>query len=312
MMIKTPSISTFLWFERDAEAAAELYTSLIPDSRITKVARWGDGGPVPKGSVMTVAFELAGHPLTAINGGPHYKLTPAVSLVVSCETQEEIDHYWDALLADGGKPSMCGWLTDRFGLSWQVIPAATRQTPDRCRPGEGGARWPGADDDAETRPGSTASRASGRTGYRLRSDAMKYMLMMNAPGKTPYQIFSWPKQDIEAHIAFMRDVCEEACGEGELVSAEGLAGPDQARLVRGGRERRAGHRWSLSRDQGVSRRLLDDRCRFDGARLRDSGGSVDGARSRRSPASPADRSAAGDERSADGLVTHAELMNAEF
>jgi predicted 3-demethylubiquinone-9 3-methyltransferase (glyoxalase superfamily) len=123
-MIKTPSISTFLWFERDAEAAAELYTSLIPDSRITKVARWGDGGPVPKGSVMTVAFELAGHPVTAINGGPHYKLTPAVSLVVSCETQEEIDHYWDALLADGGKPSRCGWLTDRFGLSWQVIPAA--------------------------------------------------------------------------------------------------------------------------------------------------------------------------------------------
>jgi two-component system sensor histidine kinase QseC len=73
---------------------------------------------------MTVAFELAGHPVTAINGGPHYKLTPAVSLVVSCETQEEIDHYWDALLADGGKPSMCGWLTDRFGLSWQVIPSA--------------------------------------------------------------------------------------------------------------------------------------------------------------------------------------------
>jgi predicted 3-demethylubiquinone-9 3-methyltransferase (glyoxalase superfamily) len=72
---------------------------------------------------MTVAFELAGHKLTALNGGPHYKLTPAVSLVVSCETQDEIDHYWDTLLADGGKPSMCGWLEDRFGLSWQVIPS---------------------------------------------------------------------------------------------------------------------------------------------------------------------------------------------
>jgi len=122
-MIKTPSISTFLWFERDAEVAAEFYTGLIPDSRITKIARWGDGGPVPKGSVMTVAFELAGHSVTAMNGGPHYKLTPAVSLVVSCQTQDEIDHYWDALLADGGKPSMCGWLTDRFGVSWQVVPS---------------------------------------------------------------------------------------------------------------------------------------------------------------------------------------------
>jgi predicted 3-demethylubiquinone-9 3-methyltransferase (glyoxalase superfamily) len=123
MVRTTPSISTFLWFERNAEAAVEFYTTLFPNSRITKIARWGDGGPAPKGSVMTVAFELAGHKLTALNGGPHYKLTPAVSLVVSCETQDEIDHCWDTLLADGGKPSMCGWLEDRFGLSWQVIPS---------------------------------------------------------------------------------------------------------------------------------------------------------------------------------------------
>lgn len=123
MTINTPSISTFLWFERNAEAAAEFYTTLFPNSRITNVARWGDGAPAPKASVMTVAFELAGHAVTAINGGPHYTLTPAVSLVVSCETQDDIDHYWDALLADGGKPSRCGWLQDRFGLSWQVIPA---------------------------------------------------------------------------------------------------------------------------------------------------------------------------------------------
>lgn len=123
-MVTTLSISTFLWFEQNAEAAAEFYTTLFPDSRITKLTRWGDGGPAPKGSVMTVAFELAGHPLTAMNGGPHYKLTPAVSLVVTCRSQAEIDHYWQALLADGGKPSRCGWLEDRFGLSWQVIPAA--------------------------------------------------------------------------------------------------------------------------------------------------------------------------------------------
>jgi predicted 3-demethylubiquinone-9 3-methyltransferase (glyoxalase superfamily) len=123
MVKPTPSISTFLWFERNAETAVEFYTTLFPSSQVTKVARWGEGGPAPKGSVMTVAFELAGHTLTAINGGPHYKLTPAVSLVVSCETQDEIDHYWDALLVGGGKASRCGWLEDRFGLSWQVIPS---------------------------------------------------------------------------------------------------------------------------------------------------------------------------------------------
>jgi len=123
-MVKTPSITTFLWFERNADVAAEFYTSLFPNSRVTKVTRWGDGGPAPKGSAMTVAFELAGQTFTALNGGPHHKLTPAVSLAVSCETQDEIDRYWDALLADGGKPSMCGWLEDRFGLSWQIVPAA--------------------------------------------------------------------------------------------------------------------------------------------------------------------------------------------
>jgi predicted 3-demethylubiquinone-9 3-methyltransferase (glyoxalase superfamily) len=124
MMIGKPTISTFLWFERNAEAAAELYTTLFPDSRITHVARAGDGGPGRTRAVMTVSFELAGHRLTAINGGPHYTLTPAMSLVVSCETQDEMDHYWHALIADGGTPSKCGWLVDRFGLSWQVIPSA--------------------------------------------------------------------------------------------------------------------------------------------------------------------------------------------
>ena len=138
MVRTTPSVSTFLWFERNAEAAVEFYTTVIPNSRITKIARWGDGGPAPKGSVMTVAFELAGHALTAINGGPHYKLTPAVSLVLSCETQAEIDHYWDTLLADGGKPSMCGWLEDRFGLSWQVIPSVIGDLLTDADPGKAG------------------------------------------------------------------------------------------------------------------------------------------------------------------------------
>lgn len=140
-MATTQKISTFLWFDGNAEEAATLYTSLIPDSRITHVARWGDGGPAPKGTVMTVAFELGGQRFTAINGGPHYTLTPAVSVVLSCDSQAEIDGYWDALLAGGGKPSRCGWLEDRFGLSWQVVPAsigALMSDPDPVRAGRVG------------------------------------------------------------------------------------------------------------------------------------------------------------------------------
>ena len=120
MVRTTPSISAS--GSNETPGGSEFYPDPLPSSRITKVARWGDGGPAPKGSVMTVAFRLAGYALTAINGGPR-KLTPAVSLVVSCETQDEIDHYRDTLLADGGKPSMCSWLEDRFGLSWQVVPS---------------------------------------------------------------------------------------------------------------------------------------------------------------------------------------------
>ena len=121
-MAKKQKITTFLWFDSNAEEAATFYTSIFPDSRVTKVARWGKGGPAPEGSVMTVSFELAGQAYIAMNGGPHYKLTPAISLFVSCESQEEVDALWDKLLAGGGKPTACGWLEDEFGLSWQVIP----------------------------------------------------------------------------------------------------------------------------------------------------------------------------------------------
>lgn len=120
-MSQSPTISTFLWFNGQAEEAANVYTSLF-GGRVTKVTRWSDGGPVPAGTVMTVAFELNGHRYTALNGGPMYQFTPAFSLVVSCKTQDEINHYWDALIADGGRPSRCGWLIDKFGLSWQIVP----------------------------------------------------------------------------------------------------------------------------------------------------------------------------------------------
>jgi predicted 3-demethylubiquinone-9 3-methyltransferase (glyoxalase superfamily) len=121
-MKKPQKITTYLWFDGNAEQAVEHYTSLFPDSRVTKVARWGKGGPAPEGSVLNIAFELAGQSFIALNGGPHHKFTPAISLFVSCDSQEEVDQLWDRMLAAGGKAVQCGWLEDKFGLSWQIIP----------------------------------------------------------------------------------------------------------------------------------------------------------------------------------------------
>ncbi len=122
--MSTQTITTYLWFDGNAEEAVELYTSIFPRSRVTKVARWGEGGPGPAGTVMNIAFELDGQQFIALNGGPHFKFTPAISLFVSCKSQQEVDHYWSKLLAAGGKPTQCGWLEDKFGLSWQIIPTA--------------------------------------------------------------------------------------------------------------------------------------------------------------------------------------------
>ena len=121
-MAKTQKITTYLWFDGNAEEAVAHYTSLFEDSRVTHVARWGKGGPGAEGTVMNIAFELAGQSFIALNGGPHFKFTPAISLFVSCETQEEVDQLWGRFLAAGGKESHCGWLEDKFGLSWQIIP----------------------------------------------------------------------------------------------------------------------------------------------------------------------------------------------
>jgi len=114
-------ITPFLWFDTQAEEAANHYVSIFANSRILKIARYGEAGPGPKGSVMTVAFEINGQPFTAINGGPQFTFSEAISFVVSCETQAEIDTLWGKLSA-GGKESRCGWLKDRYGLSWQLVP----------------------------------------------------------------------------------------------------------------------------------------------------------------------------------------------
>lgn len=116
-------ITPFLWFDNNAEEAMNHYVSIFKNSRIISVDRWGDGGAGPKGSVMTATFELEGQRFIVLNGGPHFKLTEAFSLFVDCESQEEVDELWDKLLAGGGQPSQCGWLKDRFGLSWQIIPS---------------------------------------------------------------------------------------------------------------------------------------------------------------------------------------------
>ena len=116
-------ITPFLWFDHEAEEAANFYTSVFKNSKVESVTRYGEAGPGPKGSVMTVAFELEGQKFTALNGGPSFKFTEAISFVVHCETQQEVDHYWENL-SEGGKEVQCGWLKDKFGLSWQIVPNA--------------------------------------------------------------------------------------------------------------------------------------------------------------------------------------------
>jgi predicted 3-demethylubiquinone-9 3-methyltransferase (glyoxalase superfamily) len=122
-MAMKQKITTFLWFDSNAEEAASFYTSVFPNSRITSIARFGDAGPGPKGSVMLVRFALEGQEFIALNGGPTFKFTEAISLLVSCESQQEIDELW-AKLSAGGQEQACGWLKDRFGLSWQIVPTA--------------------------------------------------------------------------------------------------------------------------------------------------------------------------------------------
>ncbi|NEC12613.1 VOC family protein [Streptomyces sp. SID8014] len=117
-------ITTNLWFDGQAEEAAAFYTSVFEDSRVLGVERFTDAGPGEPGTVVTVTFQLAGQEFVAINGGPEFTFTEAVSLSVDCETQEEVDRYWEALTADGGEEVQCGWLKDKYGLSWQIVPRA--------------------------------------------------------------------------------------------------------------------------------------------------------------------------------------------
>ncbi|MDP4150060.1 MAG: VOC family protein [Bacteroidota bacterium] len=119
-------ITPFLWFNDNAEEAANYYCSLFKNSKINSVSRYGEAGPGPKGSVMSVIFELDGQEFFALNGGPMYKFTEAISFYIDCKTQQEVDELWEKLSA-GGSKSMCGWVTDKFGLTWQVVPSVLQE-----------------------------------------------------------------------------------------------------------------------------------------------------------------------------------------
>ncbi|HEY8204627.1 MAG TPA: VOC family protein [Pyrinomonadaceae bacterium] len=115
-------ITPMLWFDTQAEEAANYYCSIFKNSKVTGISRYGETGPGAKGSVMVAEFEIEGQKFTALNGGPRFKFTEAISLVINCETQDEVDYFWEKLTGDGGQEVMCGWLKDKYGLSWQVVP----------------------------------------------------------------------------------------------------------------------------------------------------------------------------------------------
>ena len=126
MSKRVQKITPFLWFDRQAEEAARFYTSIFESAKIVSLTRYGEAGPGPRGSVMTVAFQLDGQEFVALNGGPQFKFTEATSFVVNCDTQEEVDRFWEKL-SEGGQEVQCGWLKDRYGLSWQIVPVVLSQ-----------------------------------------------------------------------------------------------------------------------------------------------------------------------------------------
>ncbi|WP_326595130.1 VOC family protein [Streptomyces sp. NBC_01803] len=129
-------ITTFLWFNNQAEEAVELYTSVFDDARVIDIQRYGEAGPGPVDSVMTITFELPGQRFIALNGGPEFSFTEAISLSVDCADQEEVDTLWAKLTEGGGEEGPCGWLKDRFGLSWQIVPRALHELigdPDKAK-----------------------------------------------------------------------------------------------------------------------------------------------------------------------------------
>ena len=131
-------ITPFLWFDGNAEDAVNFYLSVFPDAKLGEVSHYGEGMPMPAGTVLVANFTLFGQEFGAINAGPEFKFTEAISFMIDCKDQKEVDYYWDKLTADGGEPSQCGWLKDKYGLSWQVVPSALAELmtdPDPAKAG---------------------------------------------------------------------------------------------------------------------------------------------------------------------------------
>jgi predicted 3-demethylubiquinone-9 3-methyltransferase (glyoxalase superfamily) len=135
----TQKITPMLWFDNQAEEAMNFYVSVFKDSEVGEVSRYGDGGPGPAGTVIVASFKLNGLAFTALNGGPQFKFTEAISFVIDCDGQDEVDYFWNALTADGGEESQCGWLKDKFGLSWQVVPRILMELLGDKDPAKAGA-----------------------------------------------------------------------------------------------------------------------------------------------------------------------------
>jgi predicted 3-demethylubiquinone-9 3-methyltransferase (glyoxalase superfamily) len=135
----TQKITPMLWFDNQAEEAMNFYVSVFKHSEVGEVSRYGDGGPGPAGTVVVASFKLNGLAFTALNGGPHFRFTEAISFVIDCDGQDEVDYYWNALTADGGEESQCGWLKDKFGLSWQVTPRILMELLGDKNPAKAGA-----------------------------------------------------------------------------------------------------------------------------------------------------------------------------
>ena len=158
-------IFPFLWFDHQAEEAVTFYTSIFKNSKIGSVSRYGDAGPGPKGSVMVMEFELEGQKFTALNGGPVFTFTPAISFFVNCESQEEVDHLWEKL-SEGGEKGQCGWLKDKYGLSWQIVPTILGQLMGDPDPEKAGRVTQAMLENDKTRHCRVATRLPGRLAGR--------------------------------------------------------------------------------------------------------------------------------------------------
>ena len=256
-------ITPFLWFDGKAEEAANFYVSIFKNSKIGKVNRYGEHGPGPKGTVMIATFQIDGQDFIALNGGPQFKFTPAISFVVNCETQEEVDDFWEKL-SQGGTKLQCGWLQDKFGVSWQIVPTALAKLmsdPDRektSRVMQALMQMTKIDiQQVASRLFSTSKRVCLNC---KNSGEMTMRFMMIVKANKDSEAGKMPSEEL---LTAMGKYNEELMKAGVLVDLSGLAGQleGRARQVLG-RETN-GDRRAVRRDEGTDRGLLGHQCEIE-------------------------------------------------